>query len=88
MEQREKLIDLLYGCFIGTREVCEALADKLIANGVVVLPCRCVECKYKDGEDYIPLTLTHGDYIWCNLYDATMPTDGFCSHGKRKGGDE
>lgn len=85
LEQREKLIELLEWHYDVSHELTvagiENLADYLLANGVVVLPCRCEKCEYKDGEDY-------GDDIWCNLHDTAMAIDGFCSYGKRKGGDE
>lgn len=61
-EQREKLIEILsrfHEClydetmdcnecdYKDVGECCDTrLADHLIANGVVVLPCRCCECEY------------------------------------------
>lgn len=89
MTQKEKLLELIgtsnvcFECFpIGDhKEEHEALADHLLANGVVVLPCRCEECHYNDDE-------SHDKAIWCNFYDTIMEKDCFCSRGKRKGGDE
>ena len=41
MEQREKLIELLLGVgFTGDHVIAAAIADSLLANGVVVLPCK------------------------------------------------
>lgn len=79
MEQRKKLIELLSGHHSGNRDVARRIADHLLTNGVVVLPCRCEECEYKDIGFY-------GD-IWCKFHDTGMATDGFCSYAKRKGGE-
>ena len=57
----------------------EMLADHLLANGVVVLPCRCGECEYSEK---------YGVERWCNEHQIPMGNDDFCSYAKRKGGDE
>lgn len=72
MEQREKLIELLSEYHSGNYDEAQRIADYLIANGVVVLPCRCCECEYQQE-------CKNAQYFGLN---------GFCSIGKRKGGDE
>lgn len=77
MTQREKLIDIMAGSpviSIASYESTRELADYLIANGVVVLPCRCKDCKYFDGEPGQP-----------NIQCSQMHEDDFCSYGVRKG---
>ena len=82
MNQREKLIELIIECTRGvSRNLAKLIADHLIANGVVVLPCRCKDCYYNDNE-------SHDEIIWCNFHDTAMEIDGFCTRAKRKGGDE
>ena len=77
MEQREKLIELLkqdpelFFDRMGGDDY-ENLADHLLANGVVVLPCRCCECEYQQE-------CKNAQYFGL---------DGYCSRGERKGGDE
>ena len=80
MEQREKLIEIIRE-FLCKSEDGENIADHLLANGVVVLPCRCKDCYYNDNE-------SHDEIIWCNFHDTAMEIDGFCTRAKRKGGDE
>lgn len=80
MEQREKLSKLIAE-HIGKTN----LVDYLIANGVVVLPCRCGECEHcdigqNDVEQWCICKLHFGKYI------DVDPTD-FCPYGKRKGGE-
>lgn len=58
----------------------EMVADYLIANGVVVLTCRCGECAYA-GE--VPCR-----DIWCTKEQCYVKPDGYCHRAKRKGGDE
>ncbi len=91
MEQREKLIDLLQSfqneyqkAFDSLYHELSAEADYLIANGVVVLPCRCGECKhfYKYN--------CHSDNMRMNMCKLAVGTDGedfFCPYGERKGGE-
>lgn len=91
MEQREKLIELLQSfqseypkSFDSLYYELAAEADHLIANGVVVLPCRCEECEhYSVGN--CPMWDNGGskyDSHWNGQYD------GYCHKAKRKGGDE
>lgn len=83
MNQKEKLIELLdQNCGYVEEQLAENLADHLIANGVVMLPCRCCECKYSIGKSFID-----GKTL-CILLEAAFNPDDFCSYGKRKGGDE
>lgn len=63
----------------------EMVADYLLANGVVVLPCRCCECEHcdigqNDVEQWCVCQLHFGKYI------DVDPTD-FCPYGERKGGE-
>ena len=60
MEQREKLIELIQSAKITeeyfakdilTEYSIKNIADFLLANGVVVLPCRCGECVHYRKED-------------------------------------
>lgn len=92
MEQREKLIELIKesdwfavefdrsgdaSFAINFREI----ADHLLANGVVVLPCRCEECEYH--------TLEEPGMVYCpHLVGGWVSNGDFCSGAKRKGGDE
>lgn len=71
MEQREKLIELLKNEPISLNRIVEKRVDFLLANGVVVLPCRCGECEYQQE-------CKNAQYFGL---------DGFCSLGERKGGD-
>lgn len=86
MEQREKLIELL-----DKLDVCddwrnnETIADLLIANGVVVLPCRCGECEHWSRNVGVSLNSPTGH---CRINQDEMLYSDFCSYGKRKGGDE
>lgn len=96
MNQIEKLIELIgdslccpketdcADCEYKKYELCTEtmVADYLLANGVVVLPCRCGECRHNIGESIID-----GRTI-CLLRDGGVDKDDFCSYGKRKGGDE
>lgn len=91
MDQREKLIELLSngrchykpncgGTFCYDEPCVVAVqADYLLANGVVVLPCRCGECEYSEKL---------GVERWCNEHQIPMGNDDFCPYAKRKGGDE
>lgn len=78
MEQREKLIELMDGLSIDTHDDVISVVDWLIANGVVVLPCRCGECEHYDrGRD------SCGRQVCMRTH-----FNGFCDFGERKGGDE
>lgn len=102
MEQREKLIELITNFYDGDSVCDTCANDKsygrcnkcisthetdyLLANGVVVLPCRCCECEHceiwqDDVEQWCTCTLRCG-------YDVVVDPTDFCSFGKRKGGDE
>lgn len=65
----------------------EKQADHLIANGVVVLPCRCGECKKWD-DDPDTYGSSDGPKGLCRKSFEIMTFDDFCSYGERKGGDE
>lgn len=43
---------------------------------------RCRDCKYYDQND-LPSEV-YPDRYWCDRMTLYMPTDGFCSFGKRK----
>lgn len=53
MVMREKLIELLSGFSIDTAEAVEFVADYLIANGVIVLPCSYGKTVYAIGNKKI-----------------------------------
>lgn len=88
MEQREKLIELLQSfqseypkSFDSLYYELAAEADYLIANGVVVLPCRCEECENHTDEE--------PGMVYCPaIVGGWVGDDWFCADGKRKGGDE
>ena len=100
MTQREKLIELLkeasenHVCgycesFTECREcVAQCEADYLLANGVVVLPCRCGGCDHHHWEQ----DPCHGKTVhYCdlpNMRGVEVYKDFFCGFAKRKGGDE
>lgn len=83
MEQREKLSKLIAE-HIGKTN----LIDYLLANGVVVLPCRCGECEHHHWEQ----EPCHGKTVhYCDLpkmRGVEIYKDFFCGFAKRKGGDE
>lgn len=88
MEQREKLIELLKlssldpadDAMMGQHDA-EYYADYLLANGVVVLPCRCEECENHTDEE--------PGMVYCPaVIGGWVENDWFCADGKRKGGDE
>ena len=85
MEQRETLIKLLSEHHSGNYDEAQRIADYLLANGVVVLPCRCKECVHARK-----LNANFGVWEYSCIYFNTHATTGndFCSRGKRKGGDE
>lgn len=83
MEQREKLIELLdkldvYDDWLNN----EAIADLLIANGVVVLPCRCGGCEYAMTSKRL-----EKEKVACLYMMYPHDKNCFCYHAKRKGGD-
>lgn len=43
---------------------------------------RCKSCKYYDQND--APSEVYPDRYWCDRMTSYMPTDGFCSFGKRK----
>ena len=47
---------------------------------------RCGDCKHYDPNDE-PSEVYPNSY-WCDKLTVYMPTDGFCSFGKRKEGGE
>lgn len=87
MTQRERLIELLAPTSLYFEEFV-ALAEYLLANGVVVLPCRCGECKHHHWEQ----EPCHGKTVhYCdlpNMRGVEIYKDSFCCLAKRKGGDE
>lgn len=101
MEQREKLIELITTAddeYVysdddkdGTGEIAY-IADHLLANGVVVLPCRCGECINRHDEVICPMVISHESFDEDDGYDVwyeDLTTDDFyCANGERKGGDE
>lgn len=84
MTQRKKLIELIHEFGFSGYEMND-LADYLLANGVVVLPCRCGECVHARK-----LNANFGVWEYSCMYFNTHATtrNDFCSYAKRKGGDE
>lgn len=83
MTQRKKLIELIHEFGFSGYEMND-LADYLLDNGVVVLPCRCGECEhfYKYN--------CHSDNMRMNMCKLAVGTDGedfYCPYAKRKGGE-
>ena len=73
MEQREKLIELIIESVnIYARNLGAERVADHLLANGVVLPCRCCECEYQQE-------CKNAQYFGL---------DGFCSLGKRKGGDE
>ena len=86
MEQREKLIDIMAGSpvtSIVSYESTREIADYLLANGVVVLPCRCCECEYAMTSKRF-----EKEKVACLYMMYPHDKNCFCYHAKRKGGDE
>lgn len=94
MEQREKLIELMLKCNVDNelfkcfpdrtkyRQAAEILSDYLIANGVVVLPCRCEECEsFSKG-------MCDNEHVGAMVFRMKREATDFCSYAERKGGDE
>lgn len=82
MEQREKLIELIIECTRGvSRNLAKLIADQLIANGVVVLPCNASVIEWHEVKTR-PLTDEEKEYyseIAMDpeyIFDCEMPEDG------------
>lgn len=86
--QREKLIELLmqdpelFFDKMGKSDY-ENLADYLLANGVVVLPCRCGECEYHDNYGRYG-SYVGGDVHYCTKLKFGTRDSEFCPYGKTK----
>lgn len=78
MEQREKLMKLIRE-FLSKSDDGENMVDYLLANGVVVLPCRCVDCVYRDDPDVCPVF---------SVWTWDINDNFFCGFAERKGGGE
>lgn len=82
MTQREKLIELIHEFGFSGYEMIE-LADYLLDNGVVVLPCRCRDCEHARK-------LKENFYGWefsCKHFNShSVNSIDFCSYAKRKDG--
>lgn len=93
MNQREKLIELIDAITHNSypHSVLSEDADYLLANGVVVLPCRCKECEYESKcirrMEFENSCTKESFKHEIRLFDYSPVLD-FCSYGKRKGGDE
>lgn len=81
MTQREKLIELIMlsvgGC---ARHWAEVIADYLLANGVVVLSCRCSECELYEQES-CPMW-DNGDDGWGAHWQGC--DNGFCHEATKR----
>lgn len=83
MEQRERLIELLSEYHSGNHDEAQRIVDHLLADDVVVLPCRCKECSHAKKLK----NSFHGLEYSCNYFNSySVHGDDFCSHAKRKGG--
>lgn len=91
-DQRERLVELIA---VSSLAKCpEMLADLLLANGVVLIPCRCRECascptdeKYNIYEQAVPCPMWEdGDSGWGACWHGEL--DGFCYKANKKGGDD
>lgn len=83
MNQREKLIELLSEHHSGNYAEAQRIADHLLANGVVVLPCKCEECEYHDNFG------RYGVYVGADVHYCTKLKFGtrdseFCPYGERR----
>lgn len=70
-------------CDLTSCEKCRAkdVADHLLANGVVVLPCRCGECEsFSEG-------MCDNEHIGAMVFRMKREPTDYCSYAKRKGGD-
>lgn len=83
MEQREKLIELIRE-FLCKSADGESMADHLLANGVVVLPCRCGECEHRDGYECEKM---YDHLNECQGIKTDIDLDWYCADAKRKGGE-
>lgn len=72
MEQREKLIELLDGLSIDTHDDVISVVDWLIANGVVVLPC-------KVGDTVYEVRNNTDACFYCPCYSDFYGLDVMCS---------
>ena len=79
MSDRERLIELIQNAVNGcARHWAEIIADYLLANGVIVPPCRCKDCTYlRESDTTNRMFCTyHGD----SYEFETQPND-YCSNG-------
>lgn len=88
MEQREKLVELLSEYHSGNYDEAQRIADHLLDNGVVVLPCRCKDCKYSDVAYCNGGKTKSKTDIWCVYNEDRHKNNYYCADGERKGGDE
>lgn len=66
----------------------EKQADYLLANGVVVLPCRCGECKHWGKHDDVDVAGETDKIKACEYAIWMVGENGYCVYGERKDGDE
>lgn len=60
---------------------CITLADFLLSNGVVVLPCRCKNCVHRHWTQ----EPEHGKTVhYCDILDAQVDDNFFCGIGNMK----
>lgn len=86
MNQREKLIEFLSEYHSGNYDEAQRIVDHLIANGVVVLPCRCEDCEC--GYNWMNEgTRKIGKCAFLIGDNQYVSADGFCNLGERKGGE-
>lgn len=87
MEQREKLIELISPLMLPQNAFLPTTAaEYLIEHGVVVLPCRCAECKDSIGINKV-LSMVK-PFAYEAAFNPSSKLHDFYSYGERKGGDE
>lgn len=73
MTQKEKLIELLSERHSGSYDEALRIADFLIANGVVVLPCKVGDTVYQIGRDFCDKRCHDKCDLLCDGWDDLCP---------------
>lgn len=82
-DNKEKLADLLNVDMSGCEgDYAEEMAEYLTYKDVVVLPCRCKDCKYIE---YYDSEIFECRECFCKYYrNIKVDADGYCYKGERK----
>ena len=88
MTEKERLIDLVRGYFIGvgdtfSNDTIANLADYLVANGVRI-PVRCEECVHRQKV----ITINNRSYVSCRHCGEIKEIGDFCKHGEKRDDNE